>query len=546
MTRQLGLSILLLSAAYGQPAAFEAADVRAAHVNLANFNVFMKGPSVHASRYEIRTATMVDLIGKAYGVDGDKVMGGPAWLEMDRYDVVGKLPAGSTAESRKLMLQALLGDRFKLAIRHEVQPMPAYALTATKRPQLKPSDGSGDKGCKQDFQGFQNGPAAEGSDGPRPVPTVVYNCRDVTMEAFAEDMRDSVVQNFVHNQPILDKTGLKGSWDFSFKFTFRGMPGANAADNISVFDALEKQLGLKLDQVTTPLPVIVVDSVSQKPSDNAPDIETILPGSAVPTEFEVADVKPTPSDFVGARFGVQPGGRVNLQGVTLQMLTEQAWGISQDMIVGAPKWFDEERFDIVAKAPSAALTEGGPRGPNVDFDDVMTMVKSLLADRFKLATHLEERPISAYTLTAAKPKMKAADPNGRTKCEEGPGGGGKDPRDTNPVLGRLITCQNMSMAKFAEMLMGLAPGYIHAPVLDATGLGGTFDFTLSFSMAGQLQSGGRRGGEGAAAQAQASEPNGALSLLDALPKELGLKLELQKRPVRVLVIDHVEQRPTDN
>jgi uncharacterized protein (TIGR03435 family) len=214
------------------------------------------------------------------------------------------------------------------------------------------------------------------------------------------------------------------------------------------------------------------------------------------------------------------------------------------MIVGAPKWFDEDRFDVVAKAPSAALTEGGPRGPDIDFDAVMTMVKSLLAERFKLATHMEERPISAYTLTAAKPKMKAADPNGRTKCEEGPGAGGKDPRDTNPVLGRLITCQNMSMAKFAEMLMGLAPGYIHAPVLDATGLEGTFDFTLSFSTAGQLQSGGRRGGDGAAAQA--SDPNGALSLLDALPKELGLKLELQKRPVRVLVIDHVEQRPTDN
>jgi uncharacterized protein (TIGR03435 family) len=546
MTRQLGLSILLLSAAYGQPAAFEAADVRAVHVNLANFNVFMRGPSVRGGRYEIRTATMVDLISRAYGVDEDKVVGGPTWLEMDRYDVVGKLPAGSTVESRKLMLQALLADRFKLVIRHEIQPLPAYALTATKHPQLKPSDGTGDKGCKKDFQGFQNGPPADGpSDGPRPVPTVVYNCRNVTMEAFAEDMRDSVVQNFVHNQPILDKTGLQGSWDFSFKFTFRGMPGTNAADNISVFDALEKQLGLKLEQVTAPLPVIVVDSVNQKPTNNAADIATILPGSAVPTEFEVADIKPTPSDFMGARFQVQPGGRVNLQGVTLQMLMEDAWGISEDMIVGAPKWFDEDRFDVVAKAPAAALSEGGPRGPNIDFDDVMTMVKSLLADRFKLVTHLEERPISAYTLLPAKPKMKPADPNGRTKCDEGPGVGGKDPRDTNPILGRLITCQNMSMTKFAEMLMGLAPGYIHAPVLNATGLDGTFDFTLSFSTAGQLQGGGRRVGDGAAA-AQASDPNGALSLLDALPKELGLKLESQKRPVQVLVIDRVEQRPTDN
>jgi len=273
-----------------------------------------------------------------------------------------------------------------------------------------------------------------------------------------------------------------------------------------------------------------------------------LPGSAAPTEFEVADVKPTPSDFKGTRFNIQTGGRVNLQGVTLQLLIEQAWGISPDMIVGAPKWSNDDRFDIVAKAPSAALDQSGPRGPNLDWSDVMTMVKNLLADRFKMVSHMEERPISAYTLLAAKPKMRPADPNGRIKCEEGPGADGKDPRDANPVLGRLITCQNMSMTKFAEMLMGLAPGYIHAPVLDATGLEGTFDFTLSFSMAGQLQSGGGRGGDGpvAGAQPQASDPNGALSLLDALPKQLGLKLESSKRPVEVLVIDRVEQKPTDN
>jgi uncharacterized protein (TIGR03435 family) len=215
--------------------------------------------------------------------------------------------------------------------------------------------------------------------------------------------------------------------------------------------------------------------------------------------------------------------------------------------VGAPKWFDQDRFDIVAKAPSAALNEeSGPRGHGIDFDAVMIMVKSLLEERFKLTTHWEERPISAYTLLAAKPKMKSADPNGRTKCDEGPGADGKDPRDSNPVLGRLITCQNMSMGLFASMLQGLAPGYIHAPVLDATGLEGSWDFTMSFSTAGQLQNPGKRGGDGAAGNAPASDPNGALSLLDALPKQLGLKLEQTKRPVKVLVIDHVEQKPIDN
>jgi uncharacterized protein (TIGR03435 family) len=222
------------------------------------------------------------------------------------------------------------------------------------------------------------------------------------------------------------------------------------------------------------------------------------------------------------------------------------------MIVGAPKWLDEERFDIVAKIPTSAINGVGPNDIRIDFEAVMVMLKNLLADRFKLATHMEERPISAYTLVAAKPKLKPADPTGRIKCAEGPGADGKDPRDANPILGRLITCQNMTMARFSDMLQSLTPGYIHAPVLNATGLDGAWDFTLTFSTAGQLQ-GGRNGGgrdsgpSGAAGGANAaSDPNGALSLLDALPKQLGLKLESQKRPVQVLVIDHIEQKPTDN
>ena len=138
--------------------------------------------------------------------------------------------------------------------------------------------------------------------------------------------------------------------------------------------------------------------------------------------------------------------------------------------------------------------------------------------------------------------MKPADPNGRIKCAEGPGADQKDVRDARPILGRLINCQNMTMARFADMLQGLAPGYIHAPVLDGTGLEGAWDFTLSFSTTGQLQGGGGQPG----AAESASDPNGALSLPDAIAKQLGLKLEQTKRPIKVLVIDHVEPKPTDN
>ncbi|MGD0869320.1 MAG: TIGR03435 family protein [Bryobacteraceae bacterium] len=149
---------------------------------------------------------------------------------------------------------------------------------------------------------------------------------------------------------------------------------------------------------------------------------------------------------------------------------------------------------------------------------------------------------------AVKPKMKPAEPNGRIKCEEGPGADQKDVRDAHPILGRLLNCQNMTMARFADMLQGLAPGYIHAPVLDATGLEGSWDFTLSFSTAGQLQGGGGRAGATPSTDSAnaASDPNGALSLPDAVAKQLGLKLEQTKRPVKVLVIDHVEEKPADN
>ena len=99
----------------------------------------------------------------------------------------------------------------------------------------------------------------------------------------------------------------------------------------------------------------------------------------------------------------------------------------------------------------------------------------------------------------------------------------------------------MTMAQFAEELSSVAPGYLREPVVDATGIDGAFDFILSFSAAGSANQ-GASGGSGALA---ASAPTGALTLLDALPKELGLKLEQRKRPFPVIIIDHIEEQPID-
>jgi uncharacterized protein (TIGR03435 family) len=106
----------------------------------------------------------------------------------------------------------------------------------------------------------------------------------------------------------------------------------------------------------------------------------------------------------------------------------------------------------------------------------------------------------------------------------------------------------MTMAQLAEDLQRMAPGYIHTPVVDATGIDGAFDFTITFTPIGALNGGGRGRGDAPppGAAPAALDPTGGLSLFDAVNKQLGLKLEARKRPMPVLVIDHVEEKPIDN
>ena len=160
------------------------------------------------------------------------------------------------------------------------------------------------------------------------------------------------------------------------------------------------------------------------------------------------------------------------------------------------------------------------------------------------SSDLEERQASVYVLTAVKPKLSKADPSERTKCAEGPGPDGKDPRVANPSVSRLVYCQNMTMAQLARLLPNIVAGtYSKATFQDGTGLEGAWDFTLNFSPASLIPVGGR-GGDGA--PGLAAEPTGGLPFAEALARQLGLKLEQQKRPVPALVIDHIEQKPTEN
>ena len=113
----------------------------------------MQGGVFRSGRYELRQATMLDLIKTAYGVDPETVVGGPSWLESDRFDVTAKAPPATSAETANLMLQALLTDRFKLVVHKDMKLGPRFVLTVGKgKPKLKETDGSGELGCQLQTQ----------------------------------------------------------------------------------------------------------------------------------------------------------------------------------------------------------------------------------------------------------------------------------------------------------------------------------------------------------------------------------------------------------
>lgn len=504
----------------GEPS-FEAADI---HASPRSTVQAMRGNVVRDGRYEIRNATMVDLIRTAYGLDADKVVGGPSWLELDRFEVIGKVPRETTAASARLMLRRLLAERFELVIRDDTKPLSAFVMTVAGKPKMKEADASAPPTC----QGQPQSPEANA------VPMQVVQCRSMTMAVLAQQLPQ--MAGAYITSPVTDVTGLAGAWDFELRWHARALLGKAGTDAVTIFDALDRQLGLKLEQKTAPAAVLFVVSVNRTATANVPDIGTLLPPPP-PPEFEVAEIKPTEPGYDGPPIGqILPNGRVNARGIPLRDLIALAWDVTPEMLVDVPSWAESARYDLVARAS----TDVTPGGPGIDVETLRQMLRALLTERFKMKTHMEERPVTAYTLFADSPKLTRADASSRTRCVEGPGPNARDPRNSNPILSRLISCQNMTMTQFAERLQGLAPGYLRVPVLDATKLEGAWDFTLNFSPIGAVQGGaGPTGdiGQGGVA----SDPTGAMTLFQALPRQLGLRLEQEKRPNPVLVIDAAER-----
>jgi uncharacterized protein (TIGR03435 family) len=227
--------------------------------------------------------TPQQMVSTAYGVERTRVLGGPDWFPSERFDIEAKMDASvadalqklSSDEStlaRRQMLQTVLADRFKLAVHRETKELPVYTLVIAKNgPKLqtaKPGD------TYANAPKFPDGTSAgAGVIRPGPEGGIIAQAIPIT------SLLRYLVQELGH--PVVDKTGLSSTYDFTLQFTpddrLQAPPGsapnqrpqASPSDfgGPSLFNALQEQLGLRLEAGKGPVEIIVVDHV-ERPSGN--------------------------------------------------------------------------------------------------------------------------------------------------------------------------------------------------------------------------------------------------------------------------------------
>lgn len=263
--------------------------------------------------------------------------------------------------------------------------------------------------------------------------------------------------------------------------------------------------------------------------------------------YEVASIKSNKSGDNKTRMGYSPDG-FNATESNLQMLIMEAYGVNPHEISGAPDWLKSERFDIEAKIDSSTANELRKLNGDERRAERQRMLQALLADRFKLMAHRETKELPVYVLVVAKggPKFHEAKPgdtypNGM-RLPDGHGGAGL------MFMGRgELTAQGLPLAPLVREL-SLQLG---RTVIDKTGLTGNYDFSLKWTSdvtvgafgeaLAPRETEGSPPGTGGTSEPESSGP----SIFTAIQDQLGLKLQSEKGPVEILVIDHVE-KPSAN
>jgi uncharacterized protein (TIGR03435 family) len=289
---------------------FEVASVKPSVLPSRN-GVIRSGPqggpgSGDPGRITYSFSTIRDLMVDAYNVKRSQISGAPSWLDSERFDIVARVSGGATKEQTKIMLQNLLAERFRRALHRETKELPIYALVVgSKGPRLKhstatdtppPAAAAQAAPSRLPLRGMKIGPdgcpamppMADGRTGDFMMMTPNGECMISTGET-----RDGLAAHLSNglDRPVIDQTGLKGKYDFTLRYDpsstpgERGgpkdapeppPPGSNPANRSapdadappSIFDALQEQLGLKLEARKGPVDLLVIDHVQKTPTAN--------------------------------------------------------------------------------------------------------------------------------------------------------------------------------------------------------------------------------------------------------------------------------------
>ena len=247
--------------------------------------------------------------------------------------------------------------------------------------------------------------------------------------------------------------------------------------------------------------------------------------------FDVVSIKRA-TDLRNQRsIGDQPGGRFVLSGLAIAPVIRTAYPADTSDLINAPDWVSNETYDLTAQA-----------GHDVTRPEMEALLRTMLADRFKLAVHYEmqERPVYALVLARSDgrlgPNIRRSDLDCDAILASRRAGSKEPPPATSngaPACGMSMRgTVGMEVMLGARPLSVLASSFGTSPgrvVIDKTGLKGNYDVTLTYMPQ-------------PTADAPADAPP---NVFTALQEQLGLKLEADRAPLKVLVIDHIE-RPNEN
>jgi uncharacterized protein (TIGR03435 family) len=214
-----------------------------------------RAQGMNGDRFMAHNESLFDLIKYAYDMQDKQVLGAPAWVIADKYDVVAQPDIAGKPSPKQLrsMVKKLLADRFQLKFHSEQKELSVYVLSVAKTgPQMRKNESDPDGLAGFSWRGLG-----------------VLSVENGSMPAFCQQL-----QSLVLDRPVVDKTGLEGKWNFLLKWTpdesqFAGLgvkvpPPSEAVDAPPpLFTAIQEQIGLKLEATKTQVPVMMIDSAAK-------------------------------------------------------------------------------------------------------------------------------------------------------------------------------------------------------------------------------------------------------------------------------------------